>query len=249
MEKGKTKIVATIEARMTSSRLPGKVLKEVLNKPMLFYLVQRLRMVPSIDEIVLATTINKTDDVLIDFAKNEGIAYFRGSEDDVMSRVVGAGESAKADVIVEITADCPIIDPAVVDQTIQLYLHNQCDYASNVVVRSYPIGMDTQVFSLDTLKRSFSMTEDKLDREHVTRHIRQNPDLFKQVHLVSSYLDYWPELAVTLDEVSDYELIKKIIEYFYEKNPYFSCADIVALIKEKESWLEINRDVKRKGLN
>ncbi|EMJ86407.1 cytidylyltransferase domain-containing protein [Leptospira meyeri] len=249
MEKVKTKIVATIEARMTSSRLPGKVLKEVLNKPMLYYLVQRLRMVPSIDEIVLATTINKTDDVLIDFAKNEGISYFRGSEDDVMSRVVGAGESAKADVIVEITADCPIIDPAVVDQTIQLYLHNPCDYASNVVVRSYPIGMDTQVFSLDTLKKSFNMTEDKLDREHVTRHIRQNPDLFKQVHLVSSYLDYWPELAVTLDEVSDYELIKKIIEYFYEKNPYFSCADIVALIKEKESWLEINRDVKRKGLN
>ncbi|EKJ88675.1 spore coat polysaccharide biosynthesis protein SpsF [Leptospira meyeri] len=249
MEKVKTKIVATIEARMTSSRLPGKVLKEVLNKPMLYYLVQRLRMVPSIDEIVLATTINKTDDVLIDFAKNEGISYFRGSEDDVMSRVVGAGESAKADVIVEITADCPIIDPAVVDQTIQLYLHNPCDYASNVVVRSYPIGMDTQVFSLDTLKKSFNMTEDKLDREHVTRHIRQNPDLFKQVHLVSSYLDYWPELAVTLDEASDYELIKKIIEYFYEKNPYFSCADIVALIKEKESWLEINRDVKRKGLN
>ncbi|ABZ94473.1 CMP-KDO synthetase related protein [Leptospira biflexa serovar Patoc strain 'Patoc 1 (Ames)'] len=249
MEKAKTKIVATIEARMTSSRLPGKVLKEVFNKPMLYYLVQRLRMVPSIDEIVLATTINKTDDVLIDFAKIEGISYFRGSEDDVMSRVVGAGESAKADVIVEITADCPIIDPAVVDQTIQLYLHNPCDYASNVIVRSYPIGMDTQVFSLDTLKKSFSMTEDKLDREHVTRHIRQNPDLFKQVHLVSSYLDYWPELAVTLDEVSDYELIKKIIEYFYEKNPYFSCADIVALIKEKESWLDINRDVKRKGLN
>ncbi|EOQ87929.1 cytidylyltransferase [Leptospira yanagawae serovar Saopaulo str. Sao Paulo = ATCC 700523] len=249
MEKGKNKIVATIEARMTSSRLPGKVLKEVLNKPMLYYLIQRLRAVPSIDEIVLATTINQTDDVLVDFAKNEGISYFRGSENDVMSRVLGAGESAKADIIVEITADCPIIDPAVVDQTIQLYLYNPCDYASNVVVRSYPIGMDTQVFSLDTLKKSFSLTEDKLDREHVTRHIRQNPNLFKQVHLVSSYLDYWPELAITLDEVSDYELIKKIIEYFYEKNPLFTCADIVALIKEKESWVAINRDVKRKGLN
>lgn len=249
MELKKPKIVATIEARMTSSRLPGKVLKEVLGKPMLYYLVERLRIVPSIDEIVLATTINKTDDILIDFAKGEKISYFRGSEEDVMSRVLGAAESAKADIIVEITADCPIIDPVVIDQTIQLYLHNPCDYASNVIVRSYPIGMDTQVFSFETLKKSYAMTEDKLDREHVTRHIRQNPDLFKQVHLVSSYMDYWPELAVTLDEVSDYELIKKIIEYYYEKNPHFSCADIVELIKIEETWLEINRNVKRKGLN
>ena len=105
------KIVATIEARMTSSRLPGKVLLPVQGKPMLYHLVNRLKAVPSINEIVLATTINSTDDVLIDFAKQESILSYRGSEEDVMSRVIGAAETADADVIVEITGDCPIIDP------------------------------------------------------------------------------------------------------------------------------------------
>src|SRR5205085_2633834 len=100
--------------------------------------------------------------------------------------VIGAGESVDADVIVEITGDCPIIDPLVVEQTIRLFLHNPCDYASNAHVRSYPIGMDTQVFRLATLKKSFAMTSEPLDREHVTRHIRLHPELFKQLHLIAT---------------------------------------------------------------
>lgn len=244
------KIIATIEARMTSSRLPGKVLLEAAGKPMLHHLVERLKRVPSLHEIVLATTVNKTDDVLIDFANQEKIAFFRGSEDDVMSRVLGAAETVNADVIVEITADCPIIDPIVIDQTINLYLNNECDYASNAIVRSYPIGMDTQVFSLSALKKSFSMTEHPLDREHVTRHIRQNPQIFKQIHLVSSFAEYWPDLAITLDEKKDYELIKNIIEYFGMENPFFRCTDIIDLLQNKKpDWIDINREVKRKGLN
>jgi spore coat polysaccharide biosynthesis protein SpsF len=192
------KIIATIEARMTSSRLPGKVLLPAAGKPMLQHLVSRLRKISALDKIVIATTVNKTDDILEEFAKKESIGFFRGSEEDVMSRVLGAAKAYAADIIVEITADCPIIDPVVVDLTLQLFLNNPCDYASNVIVRSYPIGMDTQVYRTEILEKSLGMTKHPLDREHVTRHIRQNPQLFRQLHLFSPFTEYWPELAITL---------------------------------------------------
>lgn len=244
------KTIATIEARMTSSRLPGKVLLTAAGKPMLAHLVSRLKEVPLIDEIVLATTTNSTDDILIEFAQNSGIQSYRGSEEDVMARVLGAASAFNADVIVEITADCPVIDPAVVHQTIQIFRHNNCDYASNVIVRSYPIGMDTQVFTRAALEKSFGMTDDPLDREHVTRHIRQNPEIFKQIHLVAGFKDHWPELAITLDERADYDLIRNIIEYFAERKPGYSCEDMIVLLRDiHPEWIELNQKVRRKGLN
>lgn len=243
------KIVATIEARMTSSRLPGKVLLPADGIPMLAHLVTRLKSVPSLDAIVLATTVNPQDDVLADFAAAQGISCFRGSEEDVMARVIGAAASADADIVVEITGDCPIIDPQVIEQTVRLFLHNPCDYASNVEVRSYPVGMDTQVFRLDTLKKSFAMTDAPLDREHVTRHIRQNPRLFRQLHLVAPHGVDWPELGLTLDERADYELLRKIIEYF-APDRLFGCGEVVRLLTEVHpEWVELNKAVRRKGLN
>ena len=241
------KIVATIEARMTSSRLPGKVLKGVLGQPMLHHLVARLRAVPSLDQIVLATTINETDNVLEAFAVDEDIACFRGSEEDVMSRVIGAAESVDADIVVEITGDCPIIDPQIVEQTIRMFLAHDVDYVANGDIRSYPDGMDVQVFRLDTLKRSASMTHDPLDREHVTLHIRNHPELFTKVHLVAPPELHWPDLGLTLDEQQDYDLLKKVMEYFGNETPLFSCLDVVRLLREKPEWVDINQDVKRKG--
>jgi len=240
------KIVATIEARMSSSRLPGKVMKEVLGKPILHHLVTRLRAVPSIDEIVLATTSNPTDDVLVSFAKNEGIASFRGSEDDVMARVIGAADSVNAEIIVEITGDCPIIDHEIVAQTIQMFLVHEADYVSNADIRSYPDGMDTQVFRLDTLKRSASMTTNSLEHEHVTLHIRNHPELFSKLHLVAPPELNWPELGLTLDEMADFELLKRIIEYF-DQDPLFTCLDVVRLLRKNLNWVEINKAVLRKG--
>ena len=146
------RVVATIEARMTSSRLPGKVMMQALGRPMLAHLTSRLKAVPSIDEIVLATTVNSADDVLVDFASKDGIKVFRGSEEDVLARVIAAGESAGAQVLVEITGDCPVIDPDLVEQTIQMYFHHDVDYASNSIVSSYPDGMETQVISMAALK-------------------------------------------------------------------------------------------------
>lgn len=240
------RIVATIEARMTSSRLPGKVMLEAAGKPMLGHLVARLRQAPSIDEIVLATTVNGTDDVLAEFAREAGIGCFRGSEADVMSRVLGAAESAAADVIVEVTGDCPVIDPMVVEQTVRLFRHNPCDYASNVQVRSYPGGMDTQVFTVAALRRSFEATDDPWVREHVTPHIRRNPDLFRQVHLVAPPDMEWPGLALTLDEPADYELLKRVIEHFAAAGQSYGCREIIHLLRDVHpEWVDLNRAVVR----
>jgi spore coat polysaccharide biosynthesis protein SpsF len=196
---------------------------------------------------VLATTINKTDDSLVEFAKQENINYYRGSEDDVMLRVIEAAESVNADIVVEITGDCPIIDPEIVEQTIQMFHANRADYVSNAHIRSFPDGMDTQVFSLKTLKRSALMTSDELDHEHVTLHIRNHPELFNHVYLVAPPELYWPELGLTLDEPDDYKLLIKIIEYFEPSNPLFSCLDVIKLLRQNPEWVAINKSVTRKG--
>jgi len=241
------RIVSTIEARMTSSRLPGKVLLPAADRPMLFHLIRRLRAVPSIAEIVLATTTNATDDVLVDVARAERIRVFRGSEDDVMTRVIEAAESARADVVVEITGDCPIIDPEIAELVIRMYVANSAAYVSNNHLRTYPDGMDTQVFALETLKLSASMTDDRLDHEHVTLHIRNHPELFPPIYVVAPPDLHWPRLGLTLDEPADYELIRRLIEHFEPANPLFGCEDVIRLLKSRPEWVDINRSVARKG--
>lgn len=242
------KIVATIEARMTSSRLPGKVLLPALGRPMLEHLTSRLKAVPSLDEIVLATTVNAKDDVLVDFAEKDGIKVFRGSEEDVMARVIGAAESVQADVVVEITGDCPIIDPDLVEQTIRVFKRNKAVYAANSFISSYPDGMDTQVITLEALKKSFSMTNDSLDREHVSRHIVNNPELFPHVYLIAPPSLHWPGLGLTLDEPADYELIRTLIEHFGKDNPMFGCGDIIRFLRANPQVLGINDMVQRKDV-
>jgi spore coat polysaccharide biosynthesis protein SpsF len=246
---GKARVVATIEARMGSSRLPGKVLMPALGEPMLMHLVRRLRAVPSIDNIVIATTTKEGDTPIVDFCAANDITCFRGSEDDVLARVIAAGESDSAEVLVEITGDCPVIDPDLVEQTIRMYFHHDVDYASNSIVRSYPIGMDTQVISMAVLKGSAELTDDPLDREHVSRYLWQRPDQYRFAHLVSPPSLHWPGLALTLDEPGDYLLLKKIIETLAPTNPLFSCLDMIRLLRANPSWLDLNSSVLRKGAN
>ena len=241
------KVVASIEARMTSSRLPGKVLLPALGKSMLMHLIERLRGVPSVDAIVIATTINATDDAIVNLAKAENILCFRGSEDDVLGRVIGAGEFAQADILVQVTGDCPVIDPDLIEQTIQMYLNHSVDYASNSVIRSYPDGMDTQVINFEVLQRSAEMTNDPLDREHVSRFMWMNPKIFSCIHLIAPPSLYWPGLGLTLDEEGDYQFLIKIIEALAPSNPLFSCHDIIKFLQDSPDLLEINKAVVRKG--
>ena len=241
------KIVATIEARMNSSRLPGKVLLPVQERPILGILIERLRKVKLINEIVVATTSSKSDDIIVDFCKENNVKVFRGSEEDVMGRVIGAAESVLGDVIVEITGDCPLIDPSVVDQFITIFLANKAEYVSNSIVRSYPDGMDVQVFSLEILKKSYKLTNEKLDREHVTLHIRNNPNLFSHLNIIAPPEIYYPELGLTLDEKDDYILISKIFENLYSSDKFFSCHEIVKYLEKNKDLYLINKHVKRKN--
>lgn len=240
------RIVAIVEARMTSSRLPGKHLMTANGKPMLQHLLERLKSVALIDEVVVAATENHADDVMVDFVKSIGCGVFRGSEDDVMGRVLGAGKAFAADVICEVTGDCPIIDPELVEQLIQTFLVNDAVYAGNGRY-GLPDGMGAQVFCWETLRESAAMTQDPLDHEHVTLHIRRNPELFPPVYIAAPRSISWTELGLTLDEHDDYLLLKKIIEHFGASQTIFSCKEVVDLLRENPHWLEINHHVQRKG--
>lgn len=232
---------------MTSTRLPGKVLLPAAGRPLLGHLIERLQQVPSIDGIIVATTVNAADDALANFAMEYGVACFRGSEHDVMARVLGAGGAAHADIIVNITGDCPLIDPLLTEQTIRMFLNNHCDYATNGHVHTFPGGYAVQVYRLETLEKSAALTADTIEREHVTLHMRRHPETFSHVYLVAPPDQHWPEIDLSLDEEADYLLLKRIFEYFGEANPFFGCRETVALLKANPDWLAINRHVKRKG--
>jgi spore coat polysaccharide biosynthesis protein SpsF len=239
------KIIATIEARMTSSRLPGKVLFHANNKPLLGHLVNRLKQVVSIDEIVLATTINHQDDVLVEFAKEYGISCYRGSEIDVLQRIVDAANTARADIVAQISGDCPLIDPVIVEQSIQMLLNNkQAVYLNSG--KGYPGGIGFQVFYLDTLKKSVDIADSALSREHVGLSVRKNPELFSRVNLIAPPDLNWPELELVVDELEDYQFIKKLIEHFGDENPYFGCREIIQLLVERPDWIS-NQNIHRKG--
>lgn len=241
------KIVATVEARMGSSRLPGKVLLKASGKTMLEHLIIRLKSVSNIDEIVIATTTNRMDDPICELASRLNIKFFRGSEKDVLERVIYAAEYVKGDVVVEITGDCPIIDPGIIEQHIEIFKNNNVDYVNNVKVRSYPDGMDTQVIKIDALKKSALLTKEKLDREHVSLFIRNNPNKFSTINICSTPDLYWPNLGLTLDELEDYKLIKKIISELSKKNIIFDCKEIIVFLKNNNDLIKINENVVRKG--
>jgi len=245
-------VVAIIEARMGSSRLPGKVLLPAAGRPMLEHLVRRLKAAPSIDKVVIATTVSPADEPLAALAERLGILSFRGSEPDVMERVLGAARFAGADIITGITGDCPLIDPQLVEQTLRLFQLNDCDYATNGVtsgrIRTFPEGLGVQVYRLKTLERSAAMTADAQDHEHVTLHMRRNPGLFRHLYLPAPPDQHWPELHLSLDEEPDYRLLKAVIEHFDASNPLFSCRDLVAWLKTQPDLVKLNKGVRVKEI-
>ena len=239
------KIVASIEARMTSSRLPGKVLMQAINEmSMLEFMIQRVKKSQLIDQIVVATTINDADDPIFNMCKKLSISCFRGSEDDVLLRVLNAHKSVNSKIIVELTGDCPLIDPKIIDQVINVYLNNNFDYVSNSHIRSFPDGADVQIFSFDILKEISIKTKEPYDRENVSPYIYRSGEYLLKAIIADKEL-FWPELRITLDDKGDYYLIKKIIEYFYPSKKFeFSLKDIVNYLKKNKQLLELNKDAR-----
>ena len=242
------KIVATIEARMTSSRLPGKVLLEAVGKPMLELMIERLQRVPSLDAIVVATTVNETDDPIIDLAERLGVGFHRGSEEDVLQRVLDAAHSHNADIIVELTGDCPLIDPDIVEQTIQHYRQTGVDYVYNGLTRTYPYGMDTQVFATDILADVATRTDDPTDHEHVSLYIYHHPEIYSLSNLAAPAALTAPDLRLTLDTTEDLAVIRAIFEALYPTNPHFSLEDMINFLSRNPEIVKINEMVVQRSV-
>jgi len=241
------KIVATIEARMASTRFPGKVLKPVFGKPLLGLLIERLKRVELIDEIVVATTVNDKDDAIESFCKNINVKCFRGSEEDVLKRVLDAAKSVNADLIVEITGDCPLIDPDIARECIKLFLQGNYDYVSNgCLEKTLPDGLAVQVFPVKVLEEVNSLTKNPVDHEHVSLYIYKHPEKYRLKNYRAEGELYWPELAITLDTQGDYELIKKIYEELYPENNKFTAYDIVRLLRANTDLIALNNDPARR---
>lgn len=237
------KTVIIVQARMTSSRLPGKILKEVLGKPLLEYQIERLRRIHSADEIVIATTVNETDQPVVDLCERLGVSYFRGSEEDVLARYYGAALQYGADIVVRSTADCPVIDPEISENTIRYFLEHQheLDY---VRIEKYPRGLDTEVFSFKVLEESYNEAQEKPEREHVTPFLYRNPERYR-IKYINSNIDL-SQYRWTVDTEEDYELIKRIIEKIYPVKKNFDLYDIINMLSENADLCLINKDVRQK---
>lgn len=240
------KTVIIVQARMTSTRLPGKVLKEVMGKTLLAYQLERLRRVQLADEIILATTTNQTDDVLAVFAAAEEIRCFRGDEQDVLDRYYQAAVFAEADVIVRVTSDCPLIEPDVIDEVIQVYFKSPgVDYVSNTLSRTYPRGLDVECFSFKALEIAWKNANKTYEREHVTPYLYQQPNFMKkEVKAAGEYSQYrW-----TVDTQEDYELVKILLEEIYPLQPEFTWYDVLQVLAKHPEWTLINAEIEQKKL-
>ena len=226
----KNNVVCTIEARMTSSRLPGKVLMEVCGKPLLQHMIERIRRSEVIDEIVVATTVNKEDDPIADLCDRIGCKYFRGSEEDVLLRVLDAVKSVNGDVIVETTGDCPCIDWRHIDYLVNYYNANDYDFVANNTIQSFPDGFDIRIFSTKMLDELNEKTKDPADHEHVSIYFPRHSEEYKCYNWVASGEEHRPELAVTLDEIGDFKLIEAVYNGLYKDNPDFTCKDVIMFL-------------------
>lgn len=245
--KNRKKIVATIEARMTSTRLPGKVLMPLAGEPNLTRLIERLRRSKYVDEIVVATTTNAPDDAIVTLMEKIGCKVWRGSEDNVLERVLEAAQSVNADLIVEITGDCPLIDWRHIDHLIELYLDGAYDYVANNLERTFPRGFDMQVFSVKTLEEVNSLTQDRVDQENVSIYIYNHPERYRLYNWVAEGKMARKELRVTLDTKEDYKLLNTVFEKLLPQDPDFSAEDVIDLFNHEPELTQINAEVKQKN--
>ncbi|HLC80410.1 MAG TPA: YhcH/YjgK/YiaL family protein [Candidatus Nanoarchaeia archaeon] len=236
------KTVALVQARMSATRLPGKVLMTIQGKTLLEIEMERLQQAARLNEIVIATTTNPADDAIEALAKKKGWACFRGDENDVLDRFYQAAKEFKADIIVRITGDCPFHDPRVVDELVDFYLKNidKYDYASNVEPATYPDGMDLWIFPFRTLEKAWKEAKLKSEREHVCPYIWKNPQLFRIGHL-SSPVDY-SQHRWTVDNAADFEVVKTIYEALHREGEVFHMEDVLQFLEKNPHLAKLNKE-------
>lgn len=231
-------ILAVLQARVSSSRLPGKVLKPILGEPMILRQIERLRRARRIDRLVLATSVDASDDALADVVAKAGIEVSRGSLTDVLGRFVKAAAPHRPEWVVRLTGDCPLADPEVIDAAIEATLSAGADYGSNTLEPTYPDGLDVEVVRFAVLQALAAEPRSAAEREHVTLSVYRQPERFR-LHSVKQAQDL-SSLRWTVDEPQDFALVERIYQELYPSNPAFNTADILALLARKPELASLN---------
>ncbi|PIT93556.1 spore coat biosynthesis protein F [Candidatus Falkowbacteria bacterium CG10_big_fil_rev_8_21_14_0_10_43_11] len=244
--KNNKKVVATIEARMNATRLPGKVLMPLTGESILIRIIERLSRSKYIDDIIVATTINPKDDAIEKVCRADGYKFYRGSEENVLSRILEAAEICQAEIIVQGMADSPMVDWRIVDYLINTLADGGYDYASNELEEGFPIGFDVRVFPYLVLKQVKKLATDPEHHEHASLYIYQHPERYKLFSWRGKGKMNWPELRLTLDTPEDYELISKVYNALMPAKPDFSAEDVVDYLRNKPQLYNINQHVKQK---
>lgn len=237
------KVVAVLQARFSSRRLPGKVLLPICGAPMIFKEIERINRSAELVKLILATSESTDDNLLVQEAEKRKILVHRGSLNDVLDRVYGAVKQDGPDYVVRLTGDCPLIDPAIIDETIRFCIDGDYDYASNCLEPSFPDGMDCEVIRFSALKRAWLEAKLPSEREHVTPFIYKNPEIFK----VANYRcqQDLSHLRWTVDEQRDFDLVKIIYEELEPVSPYFGMGEVLDLFKRRPELQKMNADFTR----
>lgn len=234
-------IIAIIQARMGSVRLPNKVMKKVCDKPLIGCLLARVSKSKFIEKLILATSVSVNNDSLVTYVESLGFDVFRGSEQDVLKRFYLASQKYKASTVIRITGDCPFVDPNLIDSLIEEYFKSGADYASNTLPPTYPDGLDVEVFSFSSLKRAHENAIILSDREHVTQYIRNSGQfrIYNKFNEIDFSNSRW-----TLDEIDDFEVVSNVFEYFFP-DVFFSWEDILRLEVECPDLFLKNKHIRR----
>jgi spore coat polysaccharide biosynthesis protein SpsF len=233
-----SKVVAIVQARMSSSRLPGKVLAPVMGQPMMLRQLERLDRASTIDEVVVATSTELDDNAIVELCAQSGITCFRGSLQDVLGRFVGAATESTAGIVLRLTADCPLTDPVVVDGLTNHLRAGGFDYASNTLERTWPHGLDVEAMTFDALVTASQETDNPYDREHVTPFLYNNPDRFR----LGSHTGTPNQSAIrlTVDYPEDLELVTRVYDALYPINAAFTTEDVVAYLEANPAIRALN---------
>lgn len=226
---------------MASTRLPGKVLADLAGRPLLYHVVNRTSLARTLNSVVVATTVESQDDPIEEFCDSQGVLCFRGSENDVLDRYYQAAKYWNARVVVRITADCPLLDPAVIDEVVAIFNRGPADYVTNTIECTYPDGLDTEVFNRQALARAWREARLKSEREHVTPYIRNHPELFRLGNV--SHSEDLSALRWTVDEPNDLAFVREIYDQL--GTSMFGMEEVLKLLREHPGLSEVNRGIMR----
>jgi len=236
-------ILGILQARMSSTRLPGKVLLPILERPMLARQIERLRRSKTLDRLLIATTVDTSDDEIVSLARDQDVEICRGPVDDVLDRYVSAARAHRPSHVVRLTADCPLADWQLVDRMLAFAIEGGFEYASNTIRPTWPDGLDVEVMTLQALEAAALEARSPVEREHVTPYLIARPDRFRQGSLEDS-VDL-SAMRWTVDEPRDLEFVRSVYEALYPANPAFTSADVLGLLRDRPELMAVNHGIER----